>query len=399
MELKDIKAAVLAAVETKTAELSAQMVELKQLNADLEAKMGEKAVVVADVEAFDMKAANVALISAFTGESPVEIKALTIAGGGGESLAIAEELGRNVIEQARENVAILGLVGSKTVGSVNYRELVLKTFPATAEEGENTTLSGADWSATSTQTYVEVSMKVGKQYAKPQITDEAVNDPHIDIFAHLNRLLADELGRYWAQQVLGGDGSTNQIKGILTDAATGGHLDTRDFTTDGTKGESWKDVANRDSEIFPIIPTEVAAAFPATSLAFMDKLIDMTVAVPSKYLANSSWTMNRRSLGEIRKLRDGQERPLIQFESGAFSLLGHPISLEDYMPSQAAEACPIIFGDLKAAYYLCDIDETYLIDPYSVDGAVQVKTSSRKGSMIGNNDAIVILICTDKDGE
>lgn len=419
-QIKEIKTAVTKIVEQKTAAMSTELEtknaeiaelktsvdEMKNLQADMESKMAEIGTsATTDTSKFDRKAANEALRTAMdakTSKGPVEIKALTIGGAGGESLAIDDELGRSIIERARETVVILGAVGSKSVGSVNYRELVLATYPATDETGENTTLAGADWSATATQTYVEVVMKVGKQYAKPQITHEAAADPHIDLMAHLETLLSAEIGRYWAQQVLAGDGSANQINGILhdgKDAGATGHLDTRDLTDDGTKGESWKSTLTRDPNVFPILPTGVATGFPATASAFIDLLIDATIVVPSAYLGNSSWTMNRRTQGAIRKLKDAEGRPLIQFEGGMFNLLGHPMQLEDYMPNAAAESFPIIFGDLNSAYRLCDIDENYLIDPYSTDGAVVVKTSSRKGSLIGNNDAIVVIMATDKDGE
>lgn len=130
----------------------------------------------------------------------------------------------------------------------------------------------------------------------------------------------------------------------------------------------------------------------------MDKLIDMSAVVPSRYLGAAAWYMNRKTLAAVRKLRDANELPLIQFEEGGFTLLGHPVVLEDYMPNAASDSFPIVFGDMKSAYSLCDIEETYLIDPYSVDGAVQIKATSRKGSIVGKNDSIVVLMCTDKDG-
>ncbi len=416
----EIKDAVVQVVETKNAELEAKLeavtaqnevmetknAELANQMADIEAKMADNQaiVAVAQNQEFDVKQASDVLRGAMnkeTAKGQVEIKALTIGGADGEALAIDEELGRTVTERARENVAILGAIGSKSVGSVNYRELVLQTYPAVGETGENTTLSGADWTATDTQKYVEVVMKVGKQYAKPQISDEASSDPHIDLWAHLQTLLAEEISRYWAQQVLAGAGTADAINGILTDnaSATIGHLDTRDGTDDGTKGESWKDVATRDVNTIPILPTGVAGGMPATASEFIDLLIDVTVAVPSKYLSASKWYMNRRTQAMVRKLKDADGRPLLQFEGGAFNVLGHPVVLEDYMRAVASDSFPIIFGDLNKAYRLCDIDETYLVDPYSIDGATQIKTSVRKGSLIGANDAIVVVMATDKDGE
>lgn len=411
--VNEIKDAVTSVVETKNAELVGKIETMETKNAelanqiaDMEAKMadGQNIQVPQGEVQFDVKQANDVLRQAMnpdTAKGQMEIKALTIAGADGEALAIDDELGRSITERARENVAILGAIGAKAVGSVNYRELVLQTYPSVGTTGENTTLAGADWSATDTQKYVEVSMKVGKQYAKPQISDEASKDPHIDLWAHLQTLLAEETARYWAQQVLAGDGGANNINGILKDnaSATVGHLDTRDATDDGTKGESWKPVATRDVNKFPILPTGVAGGMPATAPSFIDLLIDVTVAVPSKYLSESKWYMNRRTQALVRKLKDGEGRPLLQFEGGAFNLLGHPVVLEDYMPNVASDSFPIVFGDLAKAYRLCDIDSTYLIDPYSVDGATQIKTSTRKGSLIGANDAIVVVMATDKDGE
>jgi len=421
MDINEIKAAVKTIVEEKNAEvvteLKAQNTVLEQKNAELETSLTEVKNTQADLEAkfaenvvqtkeadykFDVKAANVELKKAMSGDKQVELKALTITGVGGQVLAIDQELGRVVIERARENVSILGAIGTKTVASTDYRELVLKTYPATAEQGEQ--ISGVAWTSTATQTYVEVKMKVGKQYSKPQISSEAVADPAIDIFAHLEVLLSEEISRYWATQVLGGNGTANQIKGILfdgKDSGLTGHMDTRDPTVvadAGVQGDSWKPVTTRNPEVFPVIPTATIGAFPVLDKAFMDLLIDATVIVPSKYLAASKWTMNRRTLGAVRKLRDTQDRPLVQFEAGNFNLVGYPIMLEDYMPDAAVDSFPIIFGDLKSAYNLVNIDENYLVDPYSVDGAVVLKTSVRKGSLIGNNDAIVVIQATDKNG-
>ena len=128
----------------------------------------------------------------------------------------------------------------------------------------------------------------------------------------------------------------------------------------------------------------------------MDTLIDVTVALQTAFHANAKWVMNRRTLGAIRKLRDSENRPLIKFEESAFNLLGYPVVVEDYMPDyNVADAAGIMFGDLERAYCLVDIDDKFLVDPYSLDGAVQLKQTSRKGELVQNNDAIVVLVSTD----
>lgn len=393
--IEQIKAAQIEAtksatkeLEVKMAEMSEANVELKNFVADLEAKMDVPAIGAPSEVKFDSTALNVKLREIVTGKEAVNLasvdtKSLAIGGTGGEALAIDEELGRRVIERARENVVILGLIGSKSVSSVNYREMVLRNYPGTAKGVEN--VSGADWNTTATQSYEQVVMQVAKQYAKPQITHEAAADPHIDLMAHLEVLLAEEMSRYWALQVLFGDGTPDNLRGILSSNRI-----------DDT--ESAKSHAERDFDFYAMERSGSAASLGVDGIAIMDNMIDLTIAVPTQYLGGSKFVMNRRTLGEFRKLRVGGDaavtadaRALIQFEAGNFSLVGHTVAIEDYMPNVAAGSTPIIFGDLSKAFTLIDIDNEYLVDPYTTDGVVTLKATIRKGEMVQNNDAIVVF--------
>jgi HK97 family phage major capsid protein len=306
-------------------------------------------------------------------------KALTIAGTDGEVLAIDDVLGTSILEAAREQVTILGLIGNKNATSKHYREMVLRTLPSTAETGEQ--ITGADWSLTDTQTYEEVSAAFAKQYAKPQISLEAMNDPAIDIFAHLQSLVIEEMARFWAQQVIGGNGSPNRLRGILG---------SRTDEVEGIKSQ-----ANRDLNSFPILYSGVAGSLGNADITadgnMIDVVIDLTTALPSKYLPSASFLMNRRTLAQYRKLKDTLGRPMIQFEAGGFTLLGFTVNLEDYWPDVAANSFPLLFGDLKKAFALVNYSENYLLDPYSVDGAVLVKMTVEKGDIVQNNDAVILL--------
>lgn len=413
--VEEIKSAVVAAVELKAQEqsqviasqnetINAQATEIKELQTtvsevknlagDLEAKFQNQhqnvEIKETNVE-FDTKALNVALrntiLECKNGNkdlASIETKGLAVGGGGGEALAIDEELGRRVIERARENVAILGMIGRRSVSSTDYREMVLRGYPATAAVAENIAGTAAHFTATDTQTYEEVVMRVAKQYAKPYITDEAAADPHIDLMSHLERLLSEEFARYWAIQVIQGNGTTNNFKGILSSARV---------DADELAGESYKDNSTRDFDFYKALASGHATDIgdPADAATVIDNLIDMTVELPTNYLAGSTWTMNRRTLGRLRKLKDLEGRPYIQFETGGFTLLGHAVNIEDYMPNITAGSKPIIFGKLAEAFAMIDIDDKFLLDPYSKDGAVQIKATSRKGEMVLHNDAIVIM--------
>ena len=378
----------MAALNEKFDKVNTELESTKNLVADLEAKGTQTPVVTEEIDVkFDTKLLNAKLHDVFMNckegnreLDKIDTKALAIGGTGGESLAIDQELGRRIIERARENVVILGLVGSKTVSSTDYREMVLRGYPSTAK-GTERVPGSAQWNETGTQTYEQVVMKVGKQYAKPFISDEAISDPHIDLMAHLEVLLAEEMSRYWALQVLFGDGSTDNLRGMLSS----NRIDVV---------ESLKDNNTRDFDYYPIVKSGSAATIGADAVAIMNNMIDMTIQLPTNYMNGSSWTLNRRTLGDLRKLRDAEQRPLIQFESGGFNLLGHSINIEDYFPNAVADSTPICFGQIGKAYTLINIDDKFLLDPYSVDGGVQIKATSRKGEMVMHNDAVVFLHCS-----
>lgn len=382
--------------------LTATVEDVKQIAADAEAKIKDQVITMGskDVELqFDTKALNAKLKEVFaSGEKAdfgtIDTKTLAIGGVGNESLAIDVELGRSIIEMARENVVILGLIANKSVGSVEYREMVLRTLPATGKVLENTS-GAAAWALTGTQTYVGVAMTVAKQYAKPVISDEAIADPHIDIYSHLKTLLSEETSRYWAIQVLYGTGAANnELRGILNESATAGRVD-KDESID-------LDSSSRDVNYYPA-KVSGAANSVGDDITAIDNAIDLTTIVPSKYLGGSKFVMNRRTLGAYRKLRDGMDRPIVQFEAGGFTLVGYTVVIEDYMPNadgtvqgtaMTGKNFPVIFGDLSRAFALCSIDDKFLLDPYSTDGGVTIKYSSRKGDIVQQSDAIVVLRTT-----
>jgi HK97 family phage major capsid protein len=412
-------ATVVAALEAKNAEqveviaaqaaqiksVESQVEEVKNIAADLEAKVksaGQSVHTETNAVGFDIKALNGALRNAFakkdaqTDLSTIDTKTLSIAGAGDAQLAIDEELGRTILERARESVMILQLIGSKSVSSVDYREMVLRMYPtaATGTEQTGTSANGDIWALTGTPTYVSVAMTVAKQYSKPLISDEAIADPAIDLYAHCQALLAEETARYWATQVLFGAGTSGQLRGILHNHDTQGRLDIVESINHNH--------GTRNVEYYPVVISGVADGV-GDQIVAIDTAIDMSIVVPSAYLGNSKYVMNRRTLGLYRKLRDGFDRPLIQWEAGNFTLQGYSVAIEDYMPNVdgtvsnvtvGSTPFPVIFGDLSKAFALCSIDDKFLIDPYSADGGVMLKYTSRKGDIVQNNDAIVVLRTT-----
>ena len=128
--------------------------------------------------------------------------------------AVAEILSRDVIEYAREYSPVLSQVGRKPSMTRNFRELVLVTYPSVQEGIEN--VAGVAVAETTTQEYKEVKSKEFKVNAKPRITDEAMYGADMDLYGDLVRLLGREVAIYLAAQVLYGNGTGKNARGILS---------------------------------------------------------------------------------------------------------------------------------------------------------------------------------------
>lgn len=312
--------------------------------------------------------------------------------------AIAEILSRDVIEYAREYSPVLSQVGRKPSMTRNFRELVLVSYPSVAEGIEN--VAGTDFAETTTQEYKEVKSKEFKVSAKPRITDEAMYGTDINVYADLIRLLGREIGIYLAAQVLFGNGTGKNARGILSS----NRVDITNLT-----GESWKptlapDPANaRDADYFPAVATGVSGSLGATDKAIVDFIIDLINTLPTQWLTGARFHMNRKTKGVLEKVRDADDKPIFissYMNGGQLMLMGYPVVIDDTLPDLAADSTPIIFGNLAAAYAINDGDvDKLLIDPYTVDDCTVVKYSKEMFEIVQNSDAILVVAATTNGPE
>jgi len=89
-------------------------------------------------------------------------------------------------------------------------------------------------------------------------------------------------------------------------------------------------------------------------------LLDLIFAVPAQYRQNAVFIMNRATANAIAKITDASNRNLwlpFAYQGGdkplPRTLLGFPVLEQEIMPDVAANAYPIIFGDLTG-YYIVD---------------------------------------------
>ena len=122
----------------------------------------------------------------------------------------------------------------------------------------------------------------------------------------------------------------------------------------------------------------------ATNLS-ADALIGLMYALPAAYRNRGSWLLNGTTLADIRKLKDGQNNYLWQpsFQAGQpETILGRPVVEAVDMPDIAADAFPIMFGDLATGYRIVDrVALTILVNPYirATDGVTRIHATRRLG--------------------
>ena len=212
--------------------------------------------------------------------------------------------------------------------------------------------------ATNNPTFAELEYTTGEIYANPAATQQILDDAEIDIEAWLAGEVQQEFAYQEGAAFVSGNG-TNKPTGILT------------YVTGGTNAAKHPYGA--------ITSVNSGAASDITA----DGIIDLIYDLPSIYTGNARFTMNRKTQGKVRKLKDGQGNYLWQpsFVAGQpATLSGFPITEIPDMPDVAANALPVMFGDFNKGYMILDrIGVRILRDPYTNKPYVSFYTTKRVG--------------------
>lgn len=156
---------------------------------------------------------------------------------------------------------------------------------------------------------------------------ELIQDSNVDIEGFVEGRLVTRIGRITNRMFTTGTG-TGQPNGIATAATVG------------------VTAANGSSQV--------------TAVTY-DSLVNLQHSVDPAYRAAAGWMFNDTTLREIRKIRDGSQRPIFVpgYESGnpggsPDRLLGSPITINQDVANMAASARSILFGDFSG-YYIRDV--------------------------------------------
>lgn len=216
---------------------------------------------------------------------------------------------------------------------------------------------GADFTK-STPAWSKLAMGAYKVGALSVVTHEAMED----MFINLENWIRDDFGTAFAEleedDFVNGDG-VKKPRGFMLDAETG-------------------------------VTTAAAAAITA------DELIDMQHALKRKFRNNAIWVMNDATVKAIRKLKDSSGQYLWQpsIQAGKpNTLLGRTLEVSDRMPTVAAGAKAIAYGDFNW-YRILDRRGLYfqrLNELYATSGQVGFLAYKRYDAKLLDNSAIQIL--------
>lgn len=159
---------------------------------------------------------------------------------------------------------------------------------------------------------------------------QILNDTAFDMEGWLARILAQRIGRVQNRHFTVGTG-TGQPDGIVTTAPVG----------------------------------KQGAAGQTTTVTY-DDLVDVADSIDPAYLGsgNVGWMLSQGARKAIRKLRDGNDLPIWQpsVQLGVpDTLLGYGITLNNNMPTPAAGAKSLLFGDFREAYVIRDVNGFLLL--------------------------------------
>ena len=283
----------------------------------------------------------------------VELKNLTQAANGGGYLAPTQFMGEIV-----KNLVLFS--------PIRQYARVMTIGAAEAKMPKRTGTLTASWVAEtgdrspSEPTYNEITLAPHEAACYVDVSNALLEDNQYNLEGELSADFAEEFGRLEGSAFVNGDGA-GKPTGILQDATI----------------------------------SQVASG--AAAVIDADALITLYHDLPGFYAANAIWGMNRTSIGAVRKLKDANGRYLWTDPISAGNpptILGRPVVEMPDMPDIAADALPIMFGDLRQGYRIVDrISLSILRDPYSraTNGQTRFHARRRVGGGVTKPEALRLM--------
>lgn len=196
-----------------------------------------------------------------------------------------------------------------------------RKIPVVASKGSASWVDEEGTITESDDAFSQVSIGAYKLGTLIKVSNELLNDSAFDLESYISNEFARRIGTKEEDAFFNGDG-TGKPTGILN--ATGG------------------------------AQVGITAASATTITA--DELIDLFYSLKAPYRKKAVWILNDATIKIIRKLKDNNGNYLWQPALTAGTpdtILGRPVYTSSYVPTPAAGAKTVIFGDLSY-YWIAD---------------------------------------------
>jgi HK97 family phage major capsid protein len=289
--------------------------------------------------------------------------------GAAGGFALPEQIERSIASLSVDISPIRSISTVRMVGTSDYKELFNVNGAGFEWIGETDTRA-----QTNTPDLAEVAPTFGMASAKPQASEESLDDLFFNVEDWLVSSVAETLAQGEGAAFVSGNG-TKKPTGFL-----GGP--TPVTTVD----------ASRAFGTLQYVFSGQAAAMPTT----LDTFVDMIYSLRARYRANATWVTNKLILAALRKYKEATTNaymwagPTAAGQPSTF--FGFPIVEAEDMPAVAANAFPLAFGDFREGYMVVDrVGMRITRDEITTPGYVKFYVRKRVGGKIRNSQAIKLL--------
>jgi HK97 family phage major capsid protein len=282
--------------------------------------------------------------------------------------ALPEIIERQIARLALDISPIRQIAMVRTVGSPDYKELFDIGGAAFEWVGE-----GGTRNQTNTPDLAEVAPTFGMASARPQATEESLDDLFFNVEEWLITSAAEAMAAGEGAAFIAGNG-TNRPTGFLAGP-------TPVVTADSSR--AFGTLQHINSGQASALPTSV------------DIFLDVVHALRARYRANARWVTNKLVLSSLRKYKDTTNQylwqPSVQAGQPA-SFLGYPVVEAEDMPGVTGGAFPIAYGDFREGYLIADrVGMRITRDEITQPGFVKFYVRKRVGGRLRNTQAIKLL--------
>lgn len=294
-------------------------------------------------------------------------QAVTSTGSAG-GYALPEVIERTIARLSVDISPIRQLATVRLVGSSDYKELFDVNGAGFEWLGEADTRN-----QTNTPDMAEIAPTFGMASAKPQASEESLDDLFFDVEGWLIDSAVEAMTAGEGAAFVSGNG-TKKPTGILAGPTPVTTVD-----------------SSRAFGTLQYIASGQASAMPTSA----DLFYDIIYSLRARYRRNSNWLTNKLVLAAMRKYKDSQNQYLWQPSLSASqpaTFLGYGVAEAEDMPAVAANAFPLAFGDFKEGYLIADrVGMRMTRDEITSPGFVKYYIRKRVGGKLRNTQAIKLL--------